>query len=367
MYIHQHSDWPNFTWDSNVILPHVSKVRNLQGRLIGKMESLGFDLQDEAVLTTLSEDVLKSSEIEGERLNPEEVRSSVAKRLGMELAGLPDSSRDVDGVVDMVLDATQNYNERLTKDRLFAWHSSLFPTGRSGLHKITVGKWRSDALGKMKVISGVMGKEKVHYIAPDASRLHAEMTRFFLWFNQDDDIEPLIKSALAHLYFVSIHPFDDGNGRIARAIADAQLARADETKQRFYSISSEILKAKKEYYTILELTQKGDLNVTSWLIWYFERLNDALVNTETTLSQTLLKARFWERHKDTPLNERQKKVLNLLLGNFLGKLQASKWAALTKVHRDTARRDIQDLIQKGILKESKQGGRSTTYRLVLHI
>ena len=365
MYIHSIKDWPNFTWDNNAILPYVSKVRDLQGRLIGRMESLGFELREEAVLETLTEDVVQSSAIEGEFLNPEEVRSSIARRLGLDLSGLPEASRDVEGVVEMMLDATQNYAAPLTKDRLCGWHAALFPTGRSGMHKITVGDWRNDAQGPMQVVSGPMGKEKIRYIAPNADLLESEMNRFIQWFNTDNTMESVIKSAIAHLWFVSIHPFDDGNGRIARAIADCQLARADRTAQRFYSMSAQIMKSKKEYYNILESTQKGSLNVSQWLVWYLECLAEALEATEVTLSKVLVKARFWEMHKTTQLNERQVKMINMLLGDFFGKLHSSKWARMTKVHRDTALRDIQDLVEKGILSDSGEGGRSTNYVLNL--
>ncbi len=363
MYIHQHKNWPDFKWDNDTLLSYVSKVRDLQGRLIGRMEGLGFKLREEAVLETLTEDIVKTSEIEGEFLNPSEVRSSVAKRLGIEISGLPEASRDVEGVVEMMLDATQKFEAPLTKDRLFGWHAALFPTGRSGMYRITVGNWRKDDKGPMQVVSGPMGRAKVHYVAPEAERLGSEMNRFLKWFNSDNSIEPVIKSALAHLWFVTIHPFDDGNGRIARAIADLQLARADRTNQRFYSMSAQIMKSKKEYYDILESTQKGSLDVSQWLVWYFDRLTEALESTDNSLSKVLVKARFWEKHSTTQLNERQIKMINTLLGDFVGKLHSSKWAKMTKVHRDTARRDIQDLIKKGILSDSGEGGRSTNYIL----
>jgi len=327
------------------------------------MEGLGFELRNEAVLETLTEDIVKTSEIEGELLNPDEVRSSVAKRLGLEISGLPESSRDIDGLVEMMLDATQKFEVPLTKDRLCGWHAALFPTGRSGMYRITVGDWRKDDQGPMQVVSGPMGREKIHYVAPEAERLETEMNRYFSWYNSETRIEPVIKSALAHLWFVCIHPFDDGNGRIARAIADMQLARADRTSQRFYSMSAQIMKSKKEYYDILESTQKGSLDISQWLVWYFNRLTDALDATDNSLSKVLVKARFWEKHSATQLNERQIKMINALLGDFVGKLHSSKWAKMTKVHRDTARRDIQDLIVKGILSDSGEGGRSTNYNL----
>ncbi len=365
MYFHQNKNWPNFKWDNDILILYVAKVRDLQGRLIGRMESIGFELRNEAVLETITEDVLKSSEIEGELLNPGEVRSSVAKTLGMDISGLPTASRDVEGVVEMMLDATQNYKALLTKDRLCDWHAALFPTGRSGMYKIKVGEWRNDTHGPMQVVSGPLGKEKIHYTAPDASRIESEMNKFLNWFNTDENMEPVVKSAVAHLWFVSIHPFDDGNGRIARAIADCQLARSDRTNQRFYSMSAQLMKAKKGYYNILESTQKGSLDISQWLVWYFERLTEALIATNETLSKILVKAEFWELHKKTYFNERQIKMINRLQGEFVGKLTSSKWAKMTKVHRDTALRDIQDLIDKGVLSDSGEGGRSTNYILIM--
>lgn len=365
MYIHQQKNWPNFKWDNDIVLPYISSARDLQGRLIGRMEGIGFDLRDEAVLETITEDVIKSSEIEGELLNPEEVRSSVAKRLGMDISGLPDASRDVEGVVDMMLDATQHYQDLLSKDRLCGWHAALFPTGRSGMFKITVGDWRGPEKGPMRVVSGPMGKERVHYIAPEAALLAKEMDQFLHWFNTDHDAEPVLKSAIAHLWFVSIHPFDDGNGRIARAIGDCLLARADRTNQRYYSMSSQIMKSKKGYYNILESTQKGSLDISQWMVWYLERLIEALEATNDTLSKIFVKAKFWELHKNTTLNERQILMINKLQGDFVGKLFSSKWAKMTKVHRDTALKDIQDLVDKGILSDAGESGRSTNYILNL--
>ena len=363
MYLYHRKDWPNFKWDNETLLPYVSKVRDLQGRLIGRMEGIGFELREEAVLETLTEDIVRTSEIEGEFLNPQEVRSSVARRLGMDISGLPEASRDVEGVVEMMLDATQKYQETLSKNRLCGWHAALFPTGRSGMHKITVGDWRDDKRGPMQVVSGPMGREKVHYTAPEASRLENEMNSFIEWFNADESMESIIKSAIAHLWFVSIHPFDDGNGRIARAIADSQLARADRTNQRFYSMSAQIMKSRKEYYSILESTQKGSMDVSQWLVWYFERLMEALEATDTALSKILIKAKFWEFHRTTQFNERQIEMINKLQGDFVGKLHSSKWAKMTKIHRDTALRDIQDLVEKGVLLDSGEGGRSTNYIL----
>lgn len=365
LYIYHNKDWPDFTWSEAILLPHVSKVRELQGRLIGTMTAMGFELQDEAVLGSITEDVLRSSEIEGEHYNPEEVRSSVARQLGMDTSALPKASSDVEGIVEIMLDATQNYQAPLTKDRLCGWHSTLFPTGRSGMYTITVGDWRKDDKGPMQIVSGAMGREKVHYTAPESAQLESEMQRFLTWFNTDDNMEPVIKSAIAHFWFVTIHPFDDGNGRIARAIADCQLARADRTNQRFYSMSAQIMKDQKGYYNILEFSSKGNLDLTSWLVWYFERLYDALVATRETLSKTLAKSKFWETHRNTVFNERQITMINKLLWDFVGKLKSSKWAKMTKVHRDTARRDIQDLVKKGVLLPTEEGGRSTNYVLKL--
>jgi len=365
MYIYQHKNWPTFSWDHEILLPLVSEVRAMQGRLIGRMHSMGFSLRDEAVLETITEDVLTSSAIEGEFLNPHEVRSSIAKRLGMEISGLPHSSRAVDGVVEMMMDATQHYQDALTEERLYGWHAALFPIGRSGIYKITVGGWRNDAQVPMEIISGPMGKEKVHYTAPDAVVLDQEMNRFLKWFNTDNTLEPLIKSAVAHLWFISIHPFDDGNGRIARAISDRQLARADKTSQRFYSMSAQIKNHKNEYYDMLESTQKGSLDITQWIVWYLERLQDALSATTETLSNILKKAKFWELHKNTLLNGRQIIMINRLHDDFFGKLTSSKWAKMTEVHRDTALRDIQDLVAKGVLSDSGEGGRNTNYILNL--
>ena len=363
MYIYQNANWPNFIWDNKSLLIPISKVRNLQGKLIGKMEAIGFSLREEAMLETLTLDVLKSNEIEGDILNPNQVRSSIARRLGMNISGLIPSDRYVDGVVEMMLDATQKYKQSLTKERLYNWHAALFPTGRTGIHKITVANWRKDENGPMQVVSGPIGKEKVHYQAPPAKLVDNEISSFLEWFNSETAIEPVIKSGLAHLWFVTIHPFDDGNGRIARAIADMQLARADMTNQRFYSMSAHIERQKKKYYDILEKTQKGSMNITGWLQWYCGCLNRALETTDETLINVLNKAKFWEKHSATIINERQKLMINKLLDNFFGKLNTSKWAKITKCSQDTALRDIQDLIEKGILIKESGGGRSTSYKL----
>lgn len=362
-YIHESEAWPQFRWDEKALAKPLAEMSRRQGRLIGRMEGLGFKLREEAVLRTLTEDVLKSSDIEGEKLDPDEVRSSIARRLGMDIAGLIPSDRNVDGVVEMLLDATSRYDAPLTAARLCGWQAALFPTGYSGMYKIVVGKWRDDVDGPMQVVSGPEGRKKIHYEAPAADRLPAEMKNFLAWFDREKSIDPIIKAGVAHLWFVTIHPFADGNGRIARAIADMQLARAENSPQRFYSMSAEIRAHRNAYYEILEATQKGDLDITNWLQWFLERLDRALVNAEGLLANVLAKAAFWERHRDNAINVRQRKVLNRLLDGFEGKLTSSKWAKLTKVSQDTAARDIKDLIEKEMLRQDPGGGRSTSYSI----
>jgi Fic family protein len=364
-FIYKHKDWPLFTWEFETLLKPLAEVRNRQGKIMGRMESLGFDLRKEAMLDTLTLDIIKSTEIEGVYLDKEQVRSSVARRLGLEIAGAVESDRNVDGVVDMMLDATQKYVEPLTKDRLFSWHSALFPEGRSGMYKIKVADWRSDSTGPMQVVSGAMGREKVHFQAPDSIFVEKEMAQFIDWFNHETTIEPVIKAAIAHLWFVSIHPFEDGNGRIARALTDMLLARSDNSSQRFYSMSAQIRVERKQYYEILENTQKGDMNITPWLSWFLNSLENALNTTDTTLSKVLYKGDFWHKHSQTSLNERQRFMLNKLLDDFEGNLTAVKWAKMNKTSRDTALRDIQDLINKEILQKEDAGGRSTNYELIL--
>lgn len=364
-YIHQLKDWPHFKWDEEKLLNLLANVRHRQGKLMGVMQGLGFTLQTEATLQTLTLDVLKSSEIEGEILNPGEVRSSIARRLGMDIAGLVPSDRHVDGVVEMMLDATQNYQDALTDERLFGWHAALFPTGRSGMHKIVAGAWRNNAKDDpMQVVSGPMGRENVHYQAPDAELLPDEMSALLKWFNTETEIDGVIKAAIAHLWFVTIHPFDDGNGRIARAIADLQLARSDGSNQRFYSMSAQIRKERNAYYEILESTQKNSLNITAWLEWFLSCLGRALSATDETLAIVMHKAKFWEKHAHAKLNDRQQILLNKLLDGFNGKLNSSKWAKIAKCSSDTAVRDINDLLQKGILEKEPAGGRSTSYKLI---
>ncbi|MDA1321084.1 MAG: Fic family protein [Proteobacteria bacterium] len=361
-YIHELADWPNLIWDHSALAQPLAAVRHRQGRLIGRMEALGFALREEAVLRTLTEDVLKSSEIEGEVLDREQVRSSIARRLGMDVVGLVPADRDVEGVVEMMLDATQNYAQPLTADRLFGWHAALFPTGRSGMSRINVGAWRTPEGDPMQVVSGPIGRERVHYEAPAADCLDAEMTAFLHWFETATP-DPVLKAGVAHLWFVTNHPFDDGNGRIARAIADLALARAEGTSQRFYSMSAQIRAERKTYYEMLEATQKGDLDVTAWLLWFIACLDRAFDGAETILASVMRKARFWETLADQPLNERQRKVLNRLLDGFEVKLTNAKWAALAKTSSDTALRDISDLMQRGILERDAGGGRSTSYSL----
>lgn len=364
MYIYELPKWPNFTWNKEEILSLITTISHRQGRLIGRMESLGFDLQAEANLESMTLDVLKSNEIEGEHLDRDEVRSSIARKLGLDLAGLVHSDRHVDGVVEVMLDATQHFGEALTPERLFAWHAALFPSSRSGMQKIVVGKWRNNKSDDpMQVVSGPMGKEHVHFKAPDSAVLENEMNHFLNWVNSDNEKNKLVKAAIAHLWFVTIHPFDDGNGRLARTITDMLLARADRIPQRFYSMSAQIRVERKAYYGILEKTQRGTIDITGWLTWFLECLNRALSSSENGLSKILYKAKYWDKLKDHRLNERQHKMINKLLDDFKGKLTSSKWAKICKCSQDTAGRDIKDLITKGVLKKEISGGRSTSYVL----
>ncbi|MEA2729666.1 MAG: hypothetical protein QOF70_4141 [Acetobacteraceae bacterium] len=362
-YIHNLADWPQFRWSHGKLAARLAAVRHRQGRLIGRMEGLGFQLRAEAVLQSLTEEILKSNEIEGEVLDREQVRSSIARRLGMDIGGLASSDRNVEGVVEMILDATQNYTAPLTKARLFDWHAALFPTGRTGMAKIRVGAWRDDASGPMQVVSGAVGRERVHYEAPAAGSVDREMRAFLAWFNRPDAVDPVLRAALAHLWFVTIHPFDDGNGRIARAIADMALARSEGSPQRFYSMSAQIRIERAAYYGILEATQRGDLDITAWIEWFLGCLDRAFDGAENILASVLAKARFWERHAGAPLQDRQRLVINRLLDGFEGKLTSSKYAKLTKCSQDTASRDIDDLIAREILSKDPAGGRSTSYSL----
>jgi Fic family protein len=362
-YIYQLTDWPKLRWDERAIAGLVGEVRHAQGKLSGKMQTLGFPLEQEAVLSTLTEDVLKSSEIEGEILSKDQVRSSVARRLGMDIGALAEPDREVEGVVEMMLDATQNFASPLSDDRLFAWHSALFPTGRSGMSKIRVGAWRDETTGPMQVVSGPYGRQKIHFEAPAANRVPAEMAAFLAWYNAPPDIDTVVKAAIAHLWFVTIHPFEDGNGRIARAIADMSLARSEASPRRFYSMSAQIRAERNDYYAILEKTQKGDLDCTEWLLWFFHCLARAIAGAEATLASVLYKHAVWERIKTHDLNDRQRLLINRLLDGYDGKLTTRKAALHVKTSHDTALRDIDDLIKRGILQKDGAGGRSTSYSL----
>ncbi len=360
MYIHELQEWPRFDWNRERLAEPLAAVRHRQGRLIGHMEALGFNLRQEAVLQTLTADVLKSSEIEGEKLDAEQVRSSIARHLGMDIGGLKPADRHVEGVVEMMLDATRQYDQPLTAERLFSWHASLLPTGRSGMTKIRVGAWRDDSTGPMEVVSGPVGKEHVHFQAPPAKRLDGEMQAFLEWFKVNAEFDQVLKAGVAHLWFVTIHPFDDGNGRIARAIADMALARSENSPQRFYSMSAQIGQERAAYFDILEQTQKGTMNITPWMEWFLGCLGRAIDGAQTTLGAVLAKARSWESIAGVALNERQRLVL---LDGFEGKLTTSKYAKLANCSQDTALRDILPLVERGILVRNPEGGRSTSYAL----
>lgn len=362
-YIWQNSQWPHWEYDLKQLTNLLTKVYQAQGHLLGQLQHVGINLRDHESLRVLTEDVLKTSEIEGEEFDPNSVRSSIARRLGIDIGALAPADRHIDGVVDMVLDATQHHQKKLTQERLFAWHAALFPTGYSGLSKILVGTWREDALGPMQVVSGPVSRQKVHFEAPPASFLSSEMAQFLLWFNADQQYDPIIKAGLAHLWFVTMHPFDDGNGRIARAIGDMALARADGSSQRFYSLSAQIGRDRKNYYDLLEQTQKGTMDVTQWLGWFLRSLLSAVEVAQAALSKTLFKTNFWQQWSAMPMNERQIKLLNKLLDGFDGKLTSSKWAIIAKCSPDTALRDITDLVNRGALVKSDAGGRSTSYEL----
>ena len=364
-YIHENPDWPNLRWDDAKLLPLLADVRHRQGRLLGRMEGLGFRLRAEASLTTLTADVIKSSAIEGAVLDAEQVRSSIARRLGLDFGGKVQTSRDVEGVVEMMLDATQKYAQPLTAERLFNWHASLFPTGRSGMRRITVGAWRPADIGPMQVVSGPIGRERIHFEAPPADRLKRDISLFLKWFGAANGVDPVLKAGVAHFWFVTIHPFEDGNGRISRAIADMALARAEGTIERFYSMSTQIEAEKKHYYLNLEQSQKGGVDITSWLEWFLGCLGRAVAGAEDGLASVLRKAKTWERiNSQSPVNERQRTVINRLLDGFEGNLSTSKYAKLAKCSGDTALRDINILLNQGVLVQVAGGGRNTSYRLV---
>jgi Fic family protein len=366
-YIHERGDWPQFRWSEEKIAPQLLRVRYHQGRLIGHMEGLGFQFKAEAVLQILTEDVIKSNEIEGEILDRAQVRSSIARRLGMDIGALLPADRNVEGVVEMMLDATQEYAAPLTAERLFAWHAALFPTGRSGMTKIAVGRWRDDKPEPMQVVSGPMGREQIHYRALAAKVVRGQMQSFLKWFNAKPTSDEVLKAAIAHLWFVTIHPFDDGNGRVARAVADMALARSEDSARRFYSMSTQIRLERKTYYDILEATQKDELDITSWLNWFLGCLDRAFTRAEETLAAVLKKARFWDRYATAKFNVRQRDMINHLLNGFVGNLTSSKWAKIAKCSQDTALRDIDDLVKRGILVKDTAGGRSTRYLLVEEI
>lgn len=359
-YIYQYKSWPDFTWQESRIYSVFGEARHLQGRILGHMHMLGFAAKEEATLATLTQDILKSSEIEGEMLDAAQVRSSIARRLGINSAGMVAPGRNVEGVVEMMLDATQQFNKPLTHKRLYAWHSALFPTGHSGMLKIEAGRYRT---GEMQIVSGAMGKEKIHYDAVPAERVKAEMDIFMKWFNSASAIDPVMKAAIAHFWFIIIHPFDDGNGRIARALSDLWLARADGTKERFYSMSSQIRIERKKYYEILQRAQHSKGDITEWLEWFLHCLRRALIASEATMQNVMRKNEFWKLHEKIEFNVRQRKMLNRLFDGLEGKLQTSKWAKMTKCSSDTALRDIRDLMAKGILRQEASGGRSTNYEL----
>ena len=363
-YIYQQPEWPHFTWQPAQLEVLLGQVRHQQGRVLGRMASLGFALRDEAMLRTLTEEALNSSEIEGETLPAEQVRSSLARQLGLEVAGLVPASRQVEGMTALLLDATQHYAAALTPERLFNWQAALFPAGRSGLYPVATGAWRADRTGPMQVVSGSPGRETVHFQAPPAAQVPAAMAEFLAWFNGPAASDPLLQAGLAHLWFVTIHPFEDGNGRLARALTDQLLARADDTAQRFYSLSAQLQRERAAYYRILEQTQRGGLDVTTWLEWFLGCLGRALTASEASLAAVLRKARFWEEHAHVPLSERQHQLLRRLLDGFVGKLTSSKWAKIAKISQDTATRDLQALVKQGILEREEGGGRSTSYRLV---
>lgn len=364
-FIHERSDWPNFRWSHERLASPLASVRHRQGRLFGRMEGLGFPDRQGALLQTLTQDVLKSSEIEGERLDRVQVRSSIARRLGIDIGGLTPTDRQVDGVVEMMLDATQQFANPLSAERLQAWHRAPFPTGSSGLRAIEVGRWRTAAGGPMQVISGPIGKERVHFQAPDADRLEGEMRTFLRWFEDGDDpIDPVLRAGIAHLWFITIHPFEDGNGRIARAITDLELARSEGSPQRFYSMSAQVQLERAAYYQHLESTQRGDLDITFWLEWFLGCMGRAIDGAEGILESVFRKARFWKAHAGEPLNQRQRAMIERLFDGFVGKLTSSKWAKLAKCSQDTALRDINDLVQRGILVRESPGGRSTSYALI---
>ena len=363
IYIWQYPEWPSFTWNDSRLISLLSEVRNLEGKIQGMMDGLGFNVQSMTALNVMTEDVLRSNEIEGVILNSDKVRSSIARHLGIDTAGLPQPDHYTEGVVQIMMDAVTNCNKPLTPERLFNWHAALFPTGRSGMYPITVGAYRTGG-EPMQIVSGAMGKEKVHYEAPPSDVVPDMMTDFLTWINSDNTvIDPVLKAAVAHLWFVAIHPFDDGNGRLTRTITDMQLAKADGFPLRFYSMSAEILREKKAYYEILEHTTSNSTDITEWLEWFLNTMKSSILRAEETVKRVVSKSSFWQRHREIPMNERQVKVVNMIWDGFTGKLTSSKWAKITKTSQATALRDITDLIEKGILIAAADGGRSSNYLL----
>ncbi len=364
MWIYEYKNWPNFTWDTEALAGKLADVRYKQGRLLGKMENLGFDFQLEASLNTITQDIIKSSAIEGEDLNRNEVRSSVARRLGINIGSSMPANRNIEGIVDIMLDAAQNFEKPLTQDRLFGWHSALFPSGRSGMYKIAVGQWRTLETEPMQVVSGAYGHERIHYKAPYADMVDDEINVFLKWFDSKNAIDPVLKAGIAHFWFVTIHPFEDGNGRIARVIADMALARADKVQHRFYSMSKQIEAEKKDYYNELERQQRGTTDITGWLDWFIGCFGRAIDNSDEILSAVLYKSQLWKKVNEYPVNERQRKVINLMLeDDFKGHMHTSKYGKIAKCSNDTALRDILELKEHGIFIQNPGGGRSTSYRL----
>ena len=367
LYIWQNPAWPEFRWDSDAILKSLGELRFHQGALFTRMKDLGFDIRLQAQAEILIEEALKTSEIEGEILGPKSVRSSVAKRLGLPDAGLMVSRNEkADGLVDILLDATMNYSRELSPEILYGWHAALFPTGYSGFHKLLIGAFRNDADGPMQIVSGPIGREKVHYEAPGAGQIHHEIRAFLSWWQTSfNKMDGIIRSAVAHLWFVAIHPFEDGNGRLARTLTDMALAQDENLSTRFYSLSAQIMSERDDYYRLLEITNKGDGDITEWLLWYTQCMTRALLRSELLLKNILQKARFWKRHAQTELNQRQMKVVNLILekgpGGFEGGMKNQKYAGIAHTSRATAQRELADLVKKEVFVKNPGGGRSVSY------
>ncbi|WP_067673926.1 Fic family protein [Nocardia miyunensis] len=362
-YLWEDAHWPELRYDDSRLAHPIFEVAHQHGYLLGRLADAEDETREQASLAALTSDVVKTSEIEGELLNAESVRSSIARHLGVDIGAVMPADRHIDGVVEMVLDATVHHEQPVTSERLFGWHAGLFPTGYSGISRVRIGGWRTDENGPMEVVSGPYGRQRVHFEAPPADTLETEMRRFLEWFNEAAPESPIIKAGLAHLWFVTLHPFDDGNGRIARALGDLWLARADHSPQRFYSLSTQIQRDRNAYYTILERTQKGTLDVTEWLLWFIGALQRAITHANSTVDDVLAKAEFWRQRRQFAMNERQRAMLNRLLDGFNGKLTTRKWAIITKCSQDTALRDINELIELGVLRRSESGGRSTSYEL----